>query len=344
MNILGKAYRNQAMELISICRVFSISRGAEKISEQDAKLSEVLQACDNALALTAAEGKKRTLILDQRIKMVIRKLHEYEREFHPGSTDRVEGRMRDAMDKDEKESAGVKLFHLPLFKTHRTRPEETSSRDVRFHLLTSVTDTQPIVVQQVLTSSNVSEILWNFNRYPPDSKKRITLAKNPHFYHPQSLNEYWDGFTAGPMEDYQYANDIYVLTNTPSRIFLEFGEDSQAFDNVWQTNRIFIFKSISGKLEGELRVRQLLLNSSWEWCHEEPLPSQQQARSAVHPPNPRSTTTRSSTTDTPAWIRVNDWTVPLYHVLYSQYDNRDTKIRIRILSNRTPSRSKTVPR
>jgi hypothetical protein len=95
----------------------------------------------------------------------------------------------------------------------------------------------------VLTSSNVSEILWNFNRYPPDSKKRITLAKNPHFYHPQSLNEYWDGFTAGPMEDYQYANDIYVLTNTPSRIFLEFGEDSQAFDNVWQTNRIFIFKS-----------------------------------------------------------------------------------------------------
>jgi hypothetical protein len=95
----------------------------------------------------------------------------------------------------------------------------------------------------MLTSHpNESEILWNFSRYPPDGK-RITLAENPHFYHYQSPNVYRDGFTTGPMEGYQYANDIYVLTNTPSRIFLEFGEDSQAFDNVWQTNRIFIFKS-----------------------------------------------------------------------------------------------------
>jgi hypothetical protein len=46
MNILGRAYRNQAMELISICRTFSIcrtlsfSRAAEEILTQDAKLNE----------------------------------------------------------------------------------------------------------------------------------------------------------------------------------------------------------------------------------------------------------------------------------------------------------------
>ena len=96
----------------------------------------------------------------------------------------------------------------------------------------------------MLTSRpNESEILWNFCRYPPDSGKRITLAENPHFYHYQSPNAYQDGFSTGPMEDYQYSNDIYVLTNTPCRIFLEFGEDSRVFDNVWKTNNIFIFKS-----------------------------------------------------------------------------------------------------
>jgi hypothetical protein len=44
LNILGEAYRNQAMELIKICRVFSmvfsLSQGAENISKQDAELSE----------------------------------------------------------------------------------------------------------------------------------------------------------------------------------------------------------------------------------------------------------------------------------------------------------------
>ena len=97
----------------------------------------------------------------------------------------------------------------------------------------------------MLTSRpNESEILWNFCRYPPD--RRITLEENPHFYEYQSPNAYCDGFTTGPMESYQYAENIYVLTNTRRRIFLEFGagKDSRVFDNVWQTNGIFIFKSL----------------------------------------------------------------------------------------------------
>jgi hypothetical protein len=40
VNILGKGYRNQVMELIRICRIFSISRCGEKIFKQDAELSE----------------------------------------------------------------------------------------------------------------------------------------------------------------------------------------------------------------------------------------------------------------------------------------------------------------
>ena len=211
----------------------------------------------------------------------------------------------------------------------------------------------------MLTSSpNESEILWNFCRYPSSSRKRITLVENPHFYEYQSPNAYWDGFTTGPMESYRYAENIYVLTNTRSRIFLEFGigKDSRVFDNVWQTNGVFIFKSlclvvlfflspfanifsgICGKLEGERIIKQLLGNGSWEWCHEVPPPSQQPARLTVHSPHPRSTT-RSSTTATPAWNPVQNLAVLIHYVLF-QDAQLVTKIRIR---NRAPSRGLTIP-
>ena len=96
--------------------------------------------------------------------------------------------------------------------------------------------------------SKLEEILWNFARYPPNSGKRLTLAENPHFYNHNSLpitpNGYLDGFTTGPMiDDYQRAETFYVLTNKPGRVYLEFGRKSRAFDNVWKTNGILIFKS-----------------------------------------------------------------------------------------------------
>ena len=40
MKKLGTAYRNQALELISICRVFSLERAADQIFSQDTELSE----------------------------------------------------------------------------------------------------------------------------------------------------------------------------------------------------------------------------------------------------------------------------------------------------------------
>ena len=96
--------------------------------------------------------------------------------------------------------------------------------------------------------SKLEEILWNFARYPSNSGKRLTLAENPHFYNHKSLpimpNAYQDGFTTGPMiDDYQHADTFYVLTNKPGRVFLEFGRNSRAFDNVWHANGILIFKS-----------------------------------------------------------------------------------------------------
>jgi hypothetical protein len=61
------------------------------------------------------------------------------------STNSVEKRMEKAMDEDKKDSGGVGWFRFLPSTTHRTRPEG-SSRVVQFHLLRSITDTQPILV------------------------------------------------------------------------------------------------------------------------------------------------------------------------------------------------------
>jgi hypothetical protein len=114
-------------------------------------------------------------------------------------------------------------------------------------MLLSVSDLTAFI--EVLTNApKPQEILWNFCRYSLGSNKRVTLAENPHFYlqhhlHVRSQNEYKDGFTADPTEHYQEdVDNIYVLTNKPGRVFLECGEQSRAFDNVWRANEIFIFK------------------------------------------------------------------------------------------------------
>ena len=81
-----------------------------------------------------------------------------------------------------------------------------------------------------------------------------------------------------------------------------------------------IFPGICGKLEGERIVGNLFRNRPrCEWCHVDSLPSQ-------------------PATGTPPWISLKDWKVPISHVLYSQEIKQDTKIRIRILPNGTPSR------
>ena len=139
---------------------------------------------------------------------------------------------------------------------------------VEFRILTYITDPEPTIVERecklsdaalwYLTSlveeltgaPNLREILWNFNRYPHGSRERVTLADNPHFYEYgsflESLNAYqgqYHRFTVNPIDNRQDASIIVVLTNKPSRIFLEFGQNSRAFDNVWNTDGIVIFKS-----------------------------------------------------------------------------------------------------
>jgi hypothetical protein len=91
------------------------------------------------------------------------------------------------------------------------------------------------------------EILWNFSRFK-DKKSRLTLSQNPHFYAwlPTSPGEYGDSFLAKPIEEtfHQHAR-IHVITDIPGplgRVFVETGQNTRAFGNVWIPNHAIIFK------------------------------------------------------------------------------------------------------
>jgi len=91
------------------------------------------------------------------------------------------------------------------------------------------------------------EILWNFSRFE-DKKSRLTLSQNPHFYTwlPTFPGEYGDRFLAEPIDNFQQHARINVLTDIPGPlgwVFLETGQNTRAFGNVWIPDSAIIFKS-----------------------------------------------------------------------------------------------------
>ena len=96
-------------------------------------------------------------------------------------------------------------------------------------------------------SSNKSEILWNFSRLP-DSKGRLTLKQNPHFYGwlPTLPEQYGGNFQIAPIGDFLHLHSesrIHVLTDNPGRrVYLETAQNTRAFGNVWVANNAIIFK------------------------------------------------------------------------------------------------------
>jgi len=142
-------------------------------------------------------------------------------------------------------------------------------------------------------NSDLMEILWNFSRFK-DKKSRLTLSQNPHFYAwlPTFPGEYRENFTAEPIETFQQHARVHVLTDIPGplgRVFLETGQNTRAFGNVWIPSSAIIFKSeilsviffsplmtllgVHGRLEGEAIVGAAIQDTaSLRYFEESPLP------------------------------------------------------------------------
>jgi hypothetical protein len=245
VNRRGKGYRNQAMELIQICR--DLSAVSEQSPHQDLRLQGVLRACDVAIQESAVGSNVRGPIT-QKIQEAIRELLEYGIEFHPNDGT-YENRMKAAKEKDKKSS-----------KSNRISPGDRSLRVVRFQILRSLPDLHPnpIVAKQALVSSfELADILWNLIIVHDDNDdRRLSVAQNPHFYLnlPTLVNGTYQGKPVAELSR-PYPDTIYVLTNNERRIYLEFGEMRRTFDHVWRTkNDALSFKDIIGKLESETTV------------------------------------------------------------------------------------------
>jgi len=98
------------------------------------------------------------------------------------------------------------------------------------------------MLEVIGNNSNLAEVLWNFSRCKGD--KRITLRQNPHFYKPlpASKEGYGSDFRRDPMENFVDAPKVHVLTDKPGRVYLESGQDTRAFGNVWRPKDAIIFK------------------------------------------------------------------------------------------------------
>ncbi|KAH9058141.1 hypothetical protein EDB87DRAFT_1744395 [Lactarius vividus] len=235
MKNIGRAYRKQATELVSICRLFA--RVGEQSPRQHADLTKVLTVADDALT-SASESKNRTSKkTDKKFEEALDVLSVYEQKYHPKQQGAAE-RLKSAKEKDKSSSN----FLSKLVQRSKAKPVEGTTKVVEFLLPGSLPDPSPHIIKQELgEKTSVEEILWNFSRL---KDRPISLRKNPHFYSglPGSACDYHDKFTMEPIENFHDATEIWVLTDKQSRVFLEAGEKKRVFGNFWVPDKAIIFK------------------------------------------------------------------------------------------------------
>lgn len=330
MKNIGRAYRKQAKELASISRLFVQAQNQTFGSNANQSLGIVLQAVDDALKSAAEAGKKTSNGADKAFKNAVNMLTDYGRDHHPEEA--VAVRMEKA---EEEDRSSLKVLNK-LKETFRPLEEELTT-EVEFLLHESLPDKNPTVVTQVLgKGSKLSEVLWNFSRYK--GKKHLTLKQSPHFY--KDLPEkYEDDFQRDPIEQFLDAlgdskgdsldqdtpkpkPKISVLTNRQGRIYLESGQGSRAFGNVWCPQKAIIFKDVCGKLEGEKIVGSSIKGqSNLQYCEE---PSHTSA-------------------NTMEWKPLQDWTEPIRRLLRSQSPDHDvSNIHIISMEQSSPHKSRKV--
>ena len=100
------------------------------------------------------------------------------------------------------------------------------------------------VLEVLNVGSTLQDVLWNFSRFKDN--RRVTLKQNPHFYKdlPSSPEAYGPRFQANPIKDVEDVDKVYVLTDTPRRVYLETPQNGRVFGNFWVLNGAILFKGL----------------------------------------------------------------------------------------------------
>ncbi|KAI0287774.1 hypothetical protein BC826DRAFT_738977 [Russula brevipes] len=123
MKNIGRAYRKQATELVSICRAFV--QAQEQTPDSDSVLRDALKLVDDALQFAADAGKKTSNEVDEKFARAINELSNYERAFHSRET--IAGKMEAAKSKDKTSSTILNTLKEKLRKEVRAVARDTFS-------------------------------------------------------------------------------------------------------------------------------------------------------------------------------------------------------------------------
>ncbi|KAH8986779.1 hypothetical protein EDB86DRAFT_2953394 [Lactarius hatsudake] len=166
---IGKAYRSQAIELISICLIFS--RVAPQFANEDTELTRVLRICDLALSSATDLGQKATDSVNKHFEkatwMLCRYFERWRRRLlSPGIPILPKGGSCTV-----RLSCGNCALPIGPSSTLLLRNTEDKWRP-------------KMMIKCFSAKPSVSEVLWNFSRYLGryTDRARITLEQNPHFY------------------------------------------------------------------------------------------------------------------------------------------------------------------
>ncbi|KAN0137486.1 hypothetical protein V8E53_004537 [Lactarius tabidus] len=265
---IGRAYRNQAMELIAICQLLS-RLAPPKLVHEDAELRSMRRACDLALRSAADSGTDVTDEANRRFKEAIEMLSNHSERRHCLDLPlTVYSKMEIAKWKDsvQRDSSHMKF-----------EDEWGPTMTINFVLLRSPLltphDSESITVSQELSANpSLPEIIWNFSRYK--DYVRITLEQNPHFYLrcPADESAYTSTFRRQPVQDtngaLEHNDTAYVLFDRPCRLFLDTEPRPRIFGNVWSLNGILVFRDSSGVLEGEQLVKGSTIRGNLWYCEQ----------------------------------------------------------------------------
>ncbi|KAI9452685.1 hypothetical protein BJY52DRAFT_1225982 [Lactarius psammicola] len=265
---IGRAYRNQAMELISICQLLS-RLAPPKLLHEDAEMRRMRRVCDLALRSAADSGTKVTDEANARFKEATEILSAHsERRHRLDLPLTVLSKMEIAKWKD----SGQRDWSHVKFED-----EWGPTMTINFVLLQSPLlsphNPEAVTVSQELSAfPSLPEIFWNFSRYK--DRARITLEQNPHFYLrcPADESAYTPKFRRHPLQDtsgaLEHNDTVYVLFDRPCRVFLDTEHKPRIFGNVWSLNGLLVFRDSSGVLEGEQLVKGSGIRGKLWYCEQ----------------------------------------------------------------------------
>ncbi|KAI9438944.1 hypothetical protein H4582DRAFT_104166 [Lactarius indigo] len=291
---IGRAYRNRALELISICQLLS-QYATPRFAHEDAELRRVLRVCDLALRSAADSGTEVTDGANARFQeatqvllttVTLNRQNRHSERVHRLDLLPIYSRMEIAKRSDSEEGVWSPAVKHETILHQKSKDEWGPTTIINFALLRSplLASRNPdtvIVSQEFSSRPTLPEILWNFSRY--EDCARVALEENPHFYlhFPADESIYTPMFQCHPLHDFgalKHNDTVYVLFDGPGRVFLDFEHKLRIFGNVWSLNGSLIFRDRSGVLEGEQLIRGFSIRDNLRYCEQQVLFYNSEAR------------------------------------------------------------------